>query len=171
MKFSLRSDDANLFVAFRFPQELNIGQLSAATMWHLFALDMKNALEGAWSYRIISPILCVVWYRVRNLPSNHWPRQGLRKVQPARPLGFLPTFSPLHNIKYARLNVVVLKKIWAMKKWRFDLFSFVRCLLHWNGRGGWPPDTRCFGYHWIYQRFVRITNLLLKCGIPRVGLT
>lgn len=32
----------------QFPQELNVGHLSAGTLWTLYKMDLKMALEGRW---------------------------------------------------------------------------------------------------------------------------
>ncbi|VDM99454.1 unnamed protein product, partial [Onchocerca ochengi] len=41
-------DDKNIYtpVLNQFPQELNIGNLSAATLWQLYKTDLQMALEG-----------------------------------------------------------------------------------------------------------------------------
>jgi protein unc-13 A/B/C len=41
-------EDKNIYTPAlnQFPQELNVGNLSAATLWELYKIDLKTALEG-----------------------------------------------------------------------------------------------------------------------------
>lgn len=41
-------DDKNIYspVLNQFPQELNVGSLSASTLWQLYKTDLQMALEG-----------------------------------------------------------------------------------------------------------------------------
>lgn len=45
-------DDRNIYtpVLNQFPQELNVGNLSAATLWQLYKTDLQMALEGLFTF-------------------------------------------------------------------------------------------------------------------------
>uniref|UniRef100_A0A183CGB5 Phorbol-ester/DAG-type domain-containing protein n=1 Tax=Globodera pallida TaxID=36090 RepID=A0A183CGB5_GLOPA len=67
-------DDKNIYtpVLSQFPQELNVGQLSAATLWNLYKTDLKDALlEHAKTKRCKTPDYMNLYFRVKSFYSKY----------------------------------------------------------------------------------------------------
>ncbi|KAL3076739.1 hypothetical protein niasHT_035980 [Heterodera trifolii] len=67
-------DDKHIYtpVLSQFPQELNIGQLSAATLWHLYRTDLNDTLrEHAKTKRCKTPDYMNLYFHVKSFYSKY----------------------------------------------------------------------------------------------------